>query len=89
MIAAAALRPVGQARENDRDSGGPPAWTWWEVAIVALIAVLALALRVWDLRDVPFNIYPDEIMTGSVAERAYVSGPGPAPSLFSTMWSDV
>jgi hypothetical protein len=25
-------------------------------------------LRVWDLRDFPFNIYPDEIMTGSVAE---------------------
>ena len=88
VIAAAALRPVGQARENDRDSGGPPAWTWWEVAIVALIAVLALALRVWDLRDVPLNIYPDEVMTGSVAERAYLIGPTHAP-VFSTLWSDV
>ena len=56
--------------------------------MVASIAVLALALRLWDLRDVPFNIYPDEIMTGSVAERAYLSGPTPAP-VFSTLWGDV
>ena len=88
MIAAAALRPVGHARENDSEADGPPAWTWWEVAMVASIAVLALALRLWDLRDVPFNIYPDEIMTGSVSERAYFSGPTPAP-LFSALWGDV
>jgi 4-amino-4-deoxy-L-arabinose transferase-like glycosyltransferase len=36
-----------------------------------------------------FNIYPDEIMTGLVAERAYVNGAGPAPCLFSTLWSDI
>src|SRR6266571_2869956 len=89
VIAAAALRPVGHARQNDGEAKGSPAWTWWEVAVVASIAVLALALRLWDLRDVPFNIYPDEIMTGSVAERAYVSGPSPAPSVFSTLWGDV
>jgi len=89
VIAAAALCPVGHARQSDSECGGSPAWTWWEVAVVASIAVLALALRLWDLRDVPFNIYPDEIMTGSVAERAYVNGLGPAPSLFSTLWSDV
>jgi 4-amino-4-deoxy-L-arabinose transferase-like glycosyltransferase len=89
VIAAAALRPVGHARQNNGEADGSPAWTWWEVAVVASIAVLALALRVWDLRDVPFNIYPDEIMTGSVVEQAYVSGGSPAPSLFSTMWSDV
>jgi len=85
VIAAAALRPVAHARQND----GPTAWTWWELAVVASIAVLALALRVWDLRDFPFNIYPDEIMTGSVTEQAYVSGPSPAPSLFSTLWGDI
>jgi len=89
LIAAATLRPVGHARQNDGEADSSPTWTWWEVAVVASIAVLALALRLWDLRDVPFNIYPDEIMTGSVAERAYVSGRGPAPSLFSTLWSDV
>jgi 4-amino-4-deoxy-L-arabinose transferase-like glycosyltransferase len=57
--------------------------------VVASIAILALALRLWDLRDFPFNIYPDEIMTGSVAVQAYVSGPSPAPSLFSTLWGDI
>jgi 4-amino-4-deoxy-L-arabinose transferase-like glycosyltransferase len=56
---------------------------------VASITLLALALRLWHLRDVPFNIYPDEVMTGLVAERAYLSGPSPAPSLFSTLWSDI
>jgi 4-amino-4-deoxy-L-arabinose transferase-like glycosyltransferase len=75
-------------RQNESEANGHPAWTWWEIVIVVLIAVLALALRVWDLRDVPFNIYPDEIMTGSVAERAYLSGPTHAP-VFSTLWSDV
>ncbi len=89
VMAAAALRPVAHALQNDREANGPPAWTWWEVAVVVSIAVLALALRVWDLRDFPFNIYPDEIMTGSVAERAYVSGPSLAPCLFSTLWGDV
>jgi 4-amino-4-deoxy-L-arabinose transferase-like glycosyltransferase len=89
VIAAAAFRPVAHSRQNDREADGQPAWTWWEVAVVASIAILALALRVWDLRDVPFNIYPDEIMTGLVAERAYVSGPSPAPCLFSTLWSDI
>ena len=59
-----------------------------EVA-VAVITAMAVVLRIWDLRDVPFNIYPDEVMTGLVAERAYISGPTPAPSVFSTLWSDV
>src|SRR6266480_3002428 len=64
-----------------RDSGveGLSASSWWEVTIVASITVLALALRVSNLRDVPFNIYPDEVMTGLVSERAYLSGPSPAP----------
>jgi 4-amino-4-deoxy-L-arabinose transferase-like glycosyltransferase len=56
---------------------------------VASIAVVALVLRVSNLRDVPFNIYPDEVMTGLVAERAYLSGSNPAPALFSTLWSDI
>src|SRR6476661_4808521 len=89
VIAAAARSTAVHSRQNDREANGPPKWTWWEVTVVASIAVLALALRLWDLRDFPFNIYPDEIMTGSVAERAYISGPGPAPSLFSTLWGDI
>jgi 4-amino-4-deoxy-L-arabinose transferase-like glycosyltransferase len=58
------------------------------VALVAVITATALVLRVWNLRDMPFNIYPDEVMTGSVAERAYLSGPAQAP-VFSTLWSDI
>jgi 4-amino-4-deoxy-L-arabinose transferase-like glycosyltransferase len=88
IIAAAALQGSAQP---PRDSGveGLSVWSWWEVTIVASITVLALALRVWNLRDVPFNIYPDEVMTGLVAERAYLNGASPAPSLFSTLWSDI
>ena len=89
IIAAAALQSNAESPFNHDGAGAAPAWRWWEVAIVASIAVLALALRVWNLRDVPFNIYPDEVMTGLVAERAYLSGPGPAPCLFSTLWSDI
>src|SRR5437016_2883963 len=67
VVAAAALQ---SSAEPPRESGveGLSAWSWWEVTIVAAITVLALALRVWDLRDVPFNIYPDEVMTGLVCE---------------------
>jgi 4-amino-4-deoxy-L-arabinose transferase-like glycosyltransferase len=89
VIAATALSPAAHSPRVDDEADSPPAWTWWEVAVVASIALMALVLRVWDLRAVPFNIYPDEIMTGSVAERAYISGVGPAPCLFSTLWSDI
>src|SRR5438093_1649494 len=89
VIAAAALSLAAHSQRNDDEADSPHAWTSWEVAVLAAITVLALALRLWDLRDVPFNIYPDEVMTGLVAERAYINGPAPAPSLFSTLWSDV
>jgi len=89
VTAAAALQSNGESPFNNDSAGGALAWSWWEVTIVASITVLALALRVWNLRDVPFNIYPDEVMTGLVAERAYLSGQGPAPCLFSTLWSDI
>lgn len=88
IIAAAALQGRAEPPRNG-GSEGQSAWSWWEVTIVASITILALALRVWNLRDVPFNIYPDEVMTGLVAERAYLNGANPAPSLFSTLWSDV
>jgi 4-amino-4-deoxy-L-arabinose transferase-like glycosyltransferase len=88
VIAAAALQNRAASSDNSRAAGLLP-WSWLEVLILALITAVALALRVWDLKDVPFNIYPDEVMTGLVAERAYLSGPGPAPSLFSTLWSDI
>jgi 4-amino-4-deoxy-L-arabinose transferase-like glycosyltransferase len=86
----AAVRLFNGARPppNGDQLRGASAWSWWEAAVLASLAVLALALRVWDLRNVPFNIYPDEVMTGMVAERAYLSGPSAAP-LFSTLWSDI
>jgi 4-amino-4-deoxy-L-arabinose transferase-like glycosyltransferase len=89
VIAAAALSLAAHSQRNDDEADSPHAWTSWEVAVLAAITVLALALRLWDLRDVPFNIFPDEVMTGAVAERAYLNGASPAPSLFSTLWSDV
>jgi 4-amino-4-deoxy-L-arabinose transferase-like glycosyltransferase len=88
-MTAAVLQSNANSPHNKREASGPPAWKRWEVAVVATIALMALALRVWNLRAVPFNIYPDEIMTGLVAERAYISGPSPAPCVFSTLWSDI
>ncbi|HMA34810.1 MAG TPA: glycosyltransferase family 39 protein [Chloroflexia bacterium] len=69
----------------------PPApalpWPGWERVVFAVLVGLALSLRVWDLAAVPFNIYPDEIMTGQIATQAYLQGP--APSIFSTLWSGI
>jgi len=39
--------------------------------------------------DFPDNIYPDEIMTGTVATQSYLSPTTPAPSVFSTLWSGI
>ena len=87
LVIAAAARWPGLER-NCSVASGLPAWTLWEVALVAAITATAVVLRVWHLRDVPFNIYPDEVMTGSVAERFYLSGSPHAP-VFSTLWSDI
>jgi 4-amino-4-deoxy-L-arabinose transferase-like glycosyltransferase len=89
LVIAAALWFGVNPPGRDPRPGGQPAWKWWEAGVVLFIALIALALRVLNLRDVPFNIYPDEIMTGLVAERAYLSGPGPTPCLFSTLWSEI
>jgi len=87
VIAAAIL--WNAANPPVKHFAGPPAWTRWEAALLAGIVAVALALRTWNLKNVPFNIYPDEIMTGLTAERAYVSGPNDAPSVFSTLWGDI
>ena len=89
LIAAAALQRHAESPLNYDTAGRALAWSRLEVVVVVLLVVLALVLRVWNLRDVPFNIYPDEVMTGLVTERAYISGPTPAPSVFSTLWSDI
>jgi 4-amino-4-deoxy-L-arabinose transferase-like glycosyltransferase len=66
-----------------------PRWPTWEIALLALVFVLALLSRVWNLTNFPDNIYPDEIMTGTVATQSYVSPTTPPPSLFSTLWSGI
>jgi len=66
-----------------------PRWSTWEVALLALLFVLALLTRVSNLTNFPDNIYPDEIMTGSVATQSYLSPPTPSPSLFSTLWGGI
>jgi 4-amino-4-deoxy-L-arabinose transferase-like glycosyltransferase len=63
-------------------------WYPWETGVFAGIVLLALVLRIWNLSAYPDNIYPDEIMTGTVALGAY-GGSTAAPSLFSTLWSQI
>ncbi len=46
-----------------------PRWPTWEMALLAVLFVLALLSRVWNLTDFPDNIYPDEIMTGTRHRR--------------------
>jgi 4-amino-4-deoxy-L-arabinose transferase-like glycosyltransferase len=64
-------------------------WVSWEIALVAALFLVALLSRVWNLTKFPDNIYPDEIMTGTVATQAYISPTRPPPSLFSTLWSGI
>jgi 4-amino-4-deoxy-L-arabinose transferase-like glycosyltransferase len=71
-------------------SGAPrlPRWPTWEMALLAVLFVLALLSRVWNLKNFPYNIYPDEVMTGTVATQSYLS-PTTPPSVFSTLWSGI
>jgi len=67
----------------------PPQWIGWEIALIAGLFLAALFCRVWNLTKFPDNIYPDEIMTGTVATQAYLSSARSSQSLFSTMWSGI
>ena len=72
-------------------SGAPrlPLWPTWEIAVLAVLVFLGFLSRVWNLTNFPDNIYPDEIMTGTVASQSYVSPTTPPPSVFSTLWSGI
>jgi Dolichyl-phosphate-mannose-protein mannosyltransferase len=61
----------------------------WEIALLAGLFFVALLSRVWNLTNFPDNIYPDEIMTGTVATQSYVSPTTPPPPVFSTLWSGI
>jgi Dolichyl-phosphate-mannose-protein mannosyltransferase len=78
--------PVFQQSSTDLP---PIRWRTWEIVLLAVLFVLALLTRVWNLTNFPDNIYPDEIMAGTVATQAYLSPTGPPPSLFSTLWSGI
>lgn len=66
-----------------------PRWTTWEMVTFAGLVLVALLARIWDLTGFPDNIYPDEIMTGTVATQSYANGSGVAPSVFGTVWSGI
>jgi len=66
-----------------------PRWPAWEIALLAILFFVALLSRVWNLKNFPNNIYPDEIMTGTVATQSYVSPITLPPSVFSTLWSGI
>ena len=67
----------------------PIRWTTWEIVLLAMLFVLALLSRVWNLTNFPDNIYPDEIMTGTVATQSYLTPTTRSPSVFSTLWSGI
>jgi hypothetical protein len=66
-----------------------PRWPTWEQALLPVLFFLALLNRVWNLTNFPDNIYPDEIMTGTVATQSYLSPTTPPPSVFSTLWNGI
>ncbi|HMA37824.1 MAG TPA: glycosyltransferase family 39 protein, partial [Chloroflexia bacterium] len=55
-----------------------------EALVFAGLVVLAVGLRTWDLRDFPYTIHPDEILSGQNAITSFLNGP--TPSVFSTIW---
>jgi hypothetical protein len=48
-------------------------WTVWEIVIFVGLVLLALLCRTVNLSSFPDNIYPDEIMTGTVATQSYIN----------------
>ena len=64
-------------------------WSISEIVLVAAWLLMGLVTRVWNLTNFPENIYPYEIMTGTVAAQAYITPTGPSPSVFSTLWSEI
>ncbi len=64
-------------------------WTAWEMVIFAGLVLVALLARIWNLTGFPDNIYPDEVMTGTVATQPYINPTGRSPSVFSTLWSGI
>jgi 4-amino-4-deoxy-L-arabinose transferase-like glycosyltransferase len=64
-------------------------WPTSEIVVVASLLLIGLLTRVWKLTNFPDNIYPDEIMTGTVASQAYINPMVRSPSVFSTLWNGI
>jgi 4-amino-4-deoxy-L-arabinose transferase-like glycosyltransferase len=64
-------------------------WTTCEIVVIAGLTFAALLTRVWRLSSFPDNIYPDEIMTGTIATQSYLGPHTDHPSVFSTVWSGI
>jgi 4-amino-4-deoxy-L-arabinose transferase-like glycosyltransferase len=83
------VRRVQMTESEGRSSAPTEArWDRLEIGAFAGVVLLALVVRVWNLSAYPDNIYPDEIMTGTVASQAY-GGAGTNASLFSTVWPGI
>jgi 4-amino-4-deoxy-L-arabinose transferase-like glycosyltransferase len=78
-----------QSTADDTEEPNLTPWTNWEIVILAALTLVALLTRLWDLTGFPDNIYPDEIMTGTVAAQSYINRTGSNPSVFSTVWSGI
>ena len=84
LLTSTLVWPRGVSVSQDSSA---PRWNPPEIGTFAALMILALVLRVWNLGSYPNNIYPDEIMTGTVASQAYINGTN--PPIFSTVWSGI
>jgi hypothetical protein len=58
-----------------------------EIALLAAVVAVGLAARTVLLREVPFAIHGDEIITGTVARLHFL--PWRGTTLFRTVWKDI
>lgn len=86
LVSSAFLGSQAPDRLQDSDTAR---WTTCEISTVAGLVLVALLTRVWHLTYFPDNIYPDEIMTGTIATQAYLIRAGPHPSVFSSVWHGI
>ena len=65
IAAAAGARSFVDSPPNKDGNDAPSAWTWWELAVVAFIALLAVALRVVELERCAAQHLPGRNHDGS------------------------
>jgi 4-amino-4-deoxy-L-arabinose transferase-like glycosyltransferase len=80
VASARTLSPRTEAREEPRVGAR-------EVALLVAILAIGLAARTLALRDVPFAIHGDEILTGHYAREHFL--PWRGTTLFTTVWPSI